>query len=66
MVSSKLDLLMTKQLETKEAEPPFYRDEHESKHPEDICATMLIQGVLPKDCPLNRFVSLTPRKRLTL
>src|SRR6266852_8646600 len=30
---------------------PVLRDEGESKDPENVCATMLMQGVLPRDCP---------------
>jgi len=30
------------------------RDEGESKDPESVCSSILIQGVLPRDCPRNR------------
>src|SRR5260370_31035562 len=36
---------------------PVYRDEGESKDPENACSSMLIRGVLPRDCPRT---SLSP------
>jgi hypothetical protein len=30
---------------------PVFRDEGESKDPEDVCLSLVIQGVLPKDYP---------------
>src|SRR5260370_42488502 len=30
------------------------RDEGESKDPESVCSSILIQGVLPRDCPPER------------
>jgi hypothetical protein len=33
---------------------PVYRDEGESKDPDNVCSSMPIQGILPKDYPRNR------------